>query len=97
MKSNNTLTLDFAGNEDLKAALGGLGVGEEYCITVCGKVVSVDDQTFEGSVDEITPEEGGEASDVSDDEPVMLMLMGKKAKKVSAPKEEKGEEEEPSA
>ena len=81
MKSNNVLQLDLAGNEEVKAALGGLGVGEDYCITICGKVTSVDDQTFEGSIDEITPEDGGESSDVSHDEPVMMLVMKGKKKK----------------
>lgn len=79
MKSNNTLQLDLAGNEDVKAALGDLSVGDEYCITICGKVTSIDDQTFEGSIDEITPEDG-EASKVSHDEPVMMVVMGSKKK-----------------
>lgn len=87
MKSNNELSIDLAGNDEVKAILGGLSVGDSYSICITGKVVAVDDQTFTGSIEEIVPEgdmergeDSPESAKVDHDSPVMILLQG------SAPK-----------
>jgi len=88
MNSPNELRLDLSGNEDVAAALESYYVGDDYCITICGKVTSKDDQTFVGSIDEIEhdqAEDGEEASEVNSDAPVIAMMVARKKSGKSGP------------
>jgi hypothetical protein len=99
----NTLRLDFRDNPELKTLLGGLAPGDRVTLELELMAKSVDDESFEAVVEGIAVE-GEESEDESAepvsgsveptaDEPVMVVMATKAAKKAKS-KEPYGEDGE---
>lgn len=87
----NTFTLDFRDNPELKNAFATKKVGEKCTFTVTAQIDDMDDEKVTGTIEEIEPEgyedpnaEKGQEGKVSpdSDSPVMLVMrMGKSGAK----------------
>lgn len=84
----NSLHLDLTDNEELKAQLQGYEPGDKVTIELTVQVKSIDDSSFEASVEEVT-ETDGMAEETSDDDeedmseedakaPALVVMVGKK-------------------
>lgn len=80
---SDTIQIEFAGNDKLKAHLGVLKVGDEFEFTVTGVVKELNEDNLKGSLlrIELPEDEPGESTEVSSDEPASVVLKtGSKSK-----------------
>lgn len=91
--AKNSIIFDFRDNPDLKALIGGKQPGDKLTLEIDVMVTSVDEETFEATIESIsTDSEEEDSAEVDAESPVnAILVVSKKKKSVPADAEDEAD------